>query len=278
MSESESLPTTVDALEGKAREHKQAQNTQYHVSVARHNINEVNDELDELAERLQDLKYYKTVFEGAFDGSAPAMVSTAVQVAEKAIDVTQEDLLKNVQSDDMGGGKASLADLSSETETNLEVQLTPDVETQIKQIQSAKKQVKNVTRTIKNKLESERTEWSTKVESAEELQKILGGRDSDFARTLNHMHTLLTRELMDSSGSARSFVSKWDNATSDWEKHQSLQSFDDFQEKHDLSDSTIDDVKTLSKSQKLTLADVSLDSLEEMKRVEELESAVELNL
>ncbi|QSX01192.2 hypothetical protein SAMN05444422_10411 [Halobiforma haloterrestris] len=278
MSESKSLPTAVDALEDKAREHKQAQNTQYHVSVARHNISEVNDELDDLAERLRDLKYYKKVLEEAFDGSAPSMTSSAVQVAEKAVEVTQEDLLENVQSDDMGEGDAELDDLGADGQSDLEVQLTPDVETHIEQIRSAKKQVKNVTETIESQLDSKRNDWSTKVAAAEELQKILGGQDSDFARTLNHMHTLLTRELMDSSGSATSFVSKWDNATSDWEKHQSLQSFDDFQEKHDLSDSTIEDVKTLSKSQQLTLADVSLDSLEEMKRVDELESAVELNL
>jgi len=73
-------------------------------------------------------------------------------------------------------------------------------------------------------------------------------------------------------------VSEWENATDSWEKHQSLQSFDDFKEKHHLSDSTIEDVKTLSKSQQLTLADVSIETLEEMKRVDELESAVELSL
>jgi hypothetical protein len=73
-------------------------------------------------------------------------------------------------------------------------------------------------------------------------------------------------------------VSEWGNATDNWEEHQSLQSFDDFKEKHDLSESTIEDVKTLSKSQQLTLADVSMDTLEEMKRVDELESAVELSL
>lgn len=276
MSSSQSLPAAVEALEDKAKEHKRAQNTQYHVSVASHNISDVNDELDELAERLRDLRYYKTVLENAFDGSAPSMTGSAVQVAEKTADVTQEDLLENVQSGEMGEEEADLDD--SDGGSNLGFQLTPEVETHIEQIRSAKKQLKNVTETIESQLKSKRDEWSTKVGAAEELQKILGGQNSDFARTLNHMHTLLTRDLMDSSGRASSFVSQWDNATSNWEGHQSLQSFDDFQEKHDLSDSTIEDVKTLSKSQQLTLAGVSLDSLEEMKDVDELESAVELSL
>jgi hypothetical protein len=83
---------------------------------------------------------------------------------------------------------------------------------------------------------------------------------------------------MDSSGSSSKFVSEWGNATDNWEKHQSLQSFEDFKEKHNLSNSTIEDVKTLSKSRELTLADVSMETLEEMKRVNELESAVELSL
>lgn len=278
MSRSQSLPTAVDALEDKAQEHKQAQNTQYYVSVARHNIREVNDELDELARRLRDLKYYKTVLEEAFDGSAPSMTGSAVQVAERAVEVTQDDLLENVQSKDVDDEETDLDGSDSERTTQPEVQLTPEVETQIGHIRSAKKQIENVTETVESRLKNEKREWKRKVDAAEELQKIIGGQGSDFARTLNHMQQLLGRELMDSSGSASNFVSQWKNATSNWKKHQSLQSFDDFQEKHDLSDSTVEDVKTLSKSEKLTLADVSLDSLEEMKGVDELESAVELSL
>ena len=274
MSGSQSLPTAVGALKDKALEHKRGENAKYTISVAQHNINEINGELDDLEEALRDLRYYKTVLEEAFDGSAPTMLGSAVQTAENAVEVTQDELLENVQRSEMSDDEVSL----DQNDTEPEVGLTPEVETQISQIRSAKQQVKNVSETIQGKLESKRDTWSTRVSAAEELQKILGGQNSDFSRTLNHMHRLLTRDLMDSSGSASTFVSEWDNATDSWEKHQSLQSFDDFKEKHNLSNSTIEDVKTLSKSQQLTLADVSMDSLEEMKRVDELESAVELSL
>ncbi|RLM63817.1 hypothetical protein DVK05_12955 [Halorubrum sp. Atlit-8R] len=274
MSGTQSLPTAVDALEDKAREHKQAQNTEYHVSVARHNIREINSELDDLEESVRDLRYYKTVFVEAFDGSVPTMVSSAVQAAENAVEVTQDELLANIQNNAMDEGET----VHEEDLTGLEVELTPEVKKQRSQIRSAKQMVENVSENIQTKLESKRDTWSTRVSAAEELQKILGSQNSDFARTLNHMHQLLTRDLMDSSENASRFVSEWENATDNWEEHQSLQSFDDFKEKHDLSDSTIEDVKTLSKSQQLTLADVSMDTLEEMKRVDELESAVELSL
>ena len=276
MSSTQSLPAAVEALEDKAREQKQAENTQYHVSVAQHNIREVNSELDDLITSLRDLRYYKTVFEEAFDGSAPMLVSSATQSAEKAIESTQEQLLEDVQSSLADDGET---ELGSDTDNgNLEVELTPKVSKQISQIQSAKQMVDNVTEQIEGQLESKQKAWSTKVSAAEELQKILGGQDGDFATTLNHMHTLLTRKLMDSSGSASNFVSQWTNAVSNWEQHQSLQSFDDFQEKHDLSDSTVEDVKTLSQSGELTLADVSLENIKEMKRVDELESAIDLSL
>lgn len=276
MSSTQSLPAAVEALEDKAREQKQAENTQYHVSVAQHNIREVNSELDDLITSLRDLRYYKTVFEEAFDGSAPMLVSSATQSAEKAIESTQEQLLEDVQSSLADDGET---ELGSDTDNgNLEVELTPKVSKQISQIQSATQMVDNVTEQIESQLESKQNAWSTKVSAAEELQKILGGQDGDFATTLNHMHTLLTRKLMDSSGSASNFVSQWTNAVSNWEQHQSLQSFDDFQEKHDLSDSTVEDVKTLSQSGELTLADVSLENIKEMKRVDELESAIELSL
>ena len=274
MADAKSLPTAVNALEDKAREHKQAENTQYHVSVAQHNIREVNNALDVLEKAITDLRYYQTILEEAFDGEPPTMLNSAVQTAEKAVSVTQDELLDNVQSNEMDGGEVDL----SKDDTDLKVELTSEVETQISQIRSAKQQVESVTQTVQSQLESKRDEWVTKVSAAEELQKILGGQNSDFAKTLNHMQRLLNRELMDSSGRASKFVSEWDNATSNWDKHQSLQSFDDFQERHDLSNSTIEDVKTLSKSQRLTLSDVSIDSLEEMKRVNELESAVKLSL
>ncbi len=276
MSSTQSLPTVVEALKDKARKKKQAKNTKYHVSVAQHNIREVNSELDDLITSLRDLRYYKTVFEEAFDGSAPMLVSSATQSAEKAIESTQEQLLEDVQSSLADDGEIELG--SDTDDDNLEVELTPKVSKQISQIRSAKQMVDNVTEQIEGQLESKQKAWSTKVSAAEELQKILGGQDGDFATTLNHMHTLLTRKLMDSSGSASNFVSQWTNAVSNWEQHQSLQSFDDFQEKHDLSDSTVEDVKTLSQSGELTLADVSLETIKEMKRVDELESAIELSL
>ncbi len=275
MSSTQSLPTVVETLEDKANKHKQAENTKFYVSVARHNIREVNREVDTLVKSLKDLQYYKTVFEEAFDGSAPVTTSSAVQAAEKAIETTQEGLLENIQSNIVGDDSNFGTDDSS---GDPEVQLTTEVETQIGQIDSAKRQIKNVTEQIESQLESKRKEWSTKVSAAEELQKILGGQNKDFSRALNRMHKLLTRELMDSSNSAANFVSKWENEVNNWEKHQSLQSFDDFQEKHNLSSSTIEDVKTLSKSRELTLADVSLETVEEMKRVDELESAINLSL
>ena len=277
MAQSKTLPTTVDALTQKAREHKQAENTQYHVSVARHNIREVNSELDDLAARLRDLRYYKTVLERAFDGSAPTMTGNVVQMATKVSDVSQSELLNNVQSENVDGGETDLANDSGGSR-DIAVELTPAVETHISQIRSAKTQVKQVTDSIETDLKTKQQTWTTKVSAAEELQRILGGQNKDFARTLNHMQALLNRKLLDSSGRASSFVSEWKNAIKNWEEHQSLQSFDDFQAKHDLSDETVEDVKTLSKSQTLTLADVSLETLKEMKRVDELEAAVKLSL
>lgn len=276
MSSTKSLPAVVKSLENKAKEHKQAKNTQYHVSVARHNISEVNSELDDLVESLEDLRYYKNVLEGAFDGSAPTMIRSAVQAAEKTVQTTQEGLLEKAQSGDVGTEEADLE--GDEGSSNPEVRLTPEIRTKIQQIQSAKRQVDNVRETIESQLESERSKWSEKVKAAEELQKILGGQNGDFSRTLNQMYTLLNQKLMKSTGTGSSFVSEWKGVVRSWKQHQSLQSFDDFQEKHNLSDSTVEDVKTLSRSRQLTLADVSADSLAEMKQVDELESAIELSL
>ena len=284
MSSSQSLPTAVEALEGKAREHKQAQNTQYHVSVAEHNIRELNDELDELADSLHELKYYKTVMEDAFGGSAPTVTVDAVKMAEKAADVTQEKLLANVQSDDVGQAEVDLEETSTDSGSRVAVQLTDEVETQISQIRAAKRQIEQATDRIQTLVENGgenwrgSDEWKEKIRAAEELQSILGSQNTEFNRALDQIRRLLNRELMDSSESATKFVRQWERATSNWEKHQSLQSFDAFQEEHDLSDSTVDEIRKLSKSERLTLADVSLDSLEELKSVDELESAVKLSL
>lgn len=273
MASTQSLPTVVDALEDKAKKHKQAENTQFHVSVAEHNIREVNRELEELVTQLRDLKYYKEVLEEAFDGDAPTMTKNAITAAKKITNVTQDALLEYVQSGEMDRD----VDLEEENEQP-QVELTSEVQKHIEQIRSVKKQLKTVSDQLVRDLENERENWRKKVNAAEELQKIIGAGGSDFAKTLNRMHTLLTQKLLDTAGDARNFIVQWNRAIDEWKEHQSLQSLDDFQKKHGLSDATIDDVERLSKSEKLTLADVSLDTLEEMKGVDELASAVVLNL
>lgn len=286
MSSSQSLPTAVGALEGKAKEHKQAQNTQHHLSIAEYNIRELNGELDELADRLRDLRYYKTVLEQAFGGSAPTMTIDAIQMAETATAVTQGDLLENVQSDNVGQEEPALNETGGDSGGRVEVQLTTEVETQISQIKAAKHQVKRATETIQTLIENgdeseswrSSDEWREKVRAAEELQSILGSQSKEFNRALNQIRRLLNRDLMDSSDRATKFVRQWKRATSNWEQHQSLQSFDAFQKEHGLSDSTVEEIRKLSKSEEVTLADVSLDSLEEMKSVDELESAIKLSL
>lgn len=284
MSSSQSLPAAVEALEGKAKEHRQAQNTQYHVSVAEHNISELNDTLDDLVDSLHELKYYKSVLEDAFGGSVPTVAVDAIQMAKKTADVTQAELLANVQSDDVRQEEASLDETNDDSGGRVAVKLTEEVETQISQIEAANRQLDRAIEEIKTRIENGgenwrgANEWKEKVRAAEELQSILGRQSTEFDKALDQIRRLLSRELMDSSDSATTFVNQWDRATSNWEQHQSLQSFDAFQEEHDLSDSTVDDIQKLSKSERLRLADVSLDSLEEMKSVDELESAVELSL
>jgi hypothetical protein len=275
MSSTQSLPAVVEALEDKAKKHRQAENTQYHVSVAEHNIREVNTELNKLISKLQDLKYYKTVLEEAFDGEPPTMLDSTVKDGKKIAKVNQVDLLQYVQSGEMTGE----VDLEAGSQQGQPiVERTPDVRKHISTTERVNKQLENVNDQLVRDLKKEREEWSTKIEAAEQLQKIIGAGSSDFATTLNQMHRLLTQKLLKTEGGAQNFVVQWERSVGEWEEHQSLQSLDDFQRKHGLSDATIDDVERLSKSRKLTLADVSVDTLEEMKEVDELASAVSLNL
>jgi len=76
----------------KAKKQKQAENTQFHVSVARHNIRAVNSELDALIASLRETSILQNRVRRGFDGSAPTLVSSAAQSAKKAIESTQEKL------------------------------------------------------------------------------------------------------------------------------------------------------------------------------------------
>jgi hypothetical protein len=289
MSTPQSLPTAVETLESKARAHKQAHDTEYHVSVAEHNIRELNDALDGLADRLRELRYYKTVLAEAFGGSVPSAVVDAGRTAEAAVEPTQADLLDNVQGGDVGDPDPDPApdpDLvgSVRDATTAEVRLTTAVRTQISQVESATRQAKQATDRIDRLIQSGDgnwegvTEWKEKLRAAEELQSILGTQNPAFDRALENLNRLLTRELEYNGDSAAAFVTQWTRATADWENHQDLQSFDSFQREHGLSDETVDEVRKLSRSKRVTLADVSLQSLEEMKGVDELASAVDLSL
>jgi hypothetical protein len=270
MSRDQSLSEAVKNIEQKAAEHGQAQKTQQHVGVARRNIIRINNEIDGLEATLEDLQHYKTVLENAFDGSTPRSMDSAVEDAKDAVEFTQAELLDSVQKGNLTGG--------NDKEGSGEEQLTPEIKEQISEVQSSKEQLKEVVESIRDELKNRRNIWMERIDSADELQEILDEQNSDFSQTINHLRELLTEDLLDTGGDASEFVFRWERATDNWESYRSLQSFDDFQRKHSLSDSTVEDIKKLSGSQQLTLADVSLESLEEMKRVDELESATELSL
>lgn len=285
MSETQSLPTVVEVLASKAQEHKQVQNTHYHLSVAQHNIRELNAQLESLAESLRELKYFKTVLQDAFGGSPPSITGNAMELAEDSIEVSQEELLENVQSGDVRIEDVDIDDTDFEGGSErLEVDLTDAVESQLNEIQTAERKIEaateNIKTTIKHGGENWRgtDDWKDKISAAEELQSILGTDNSEFKKALNDLRRLLKQDLMDTGEGARKFVRQWDRAVSEWEKHQSLQSFDSFKEEHGLSDSTIDEIRKLSESKRLTLADVSLDTLQEMKSVADLEKSVNLSL
>jgi len=252
MSDADTLTDAVSRIERKAANKEEAENIDEKVNSANRSLGRLNRELNELAEATEELQFYRQILYEAFDHSNDlSSISTALKEAEKATSVDRDGVVDKL--------------VDMETTRYQE------------QISDATDEVESATDDIKDELRSYWSKWDEDLKSARELQRIIGQQDDEFAQTVDWLDKLVNQDMKNPQKDASSVVFEWENATEQWEENQSLQDLSSFKQTHGLDEETIDVIRDLRQNS-VPLSSVDIDVLRELKQVQDLADAVELEI
>jgi len=252
MSESATISEAVARIEDKAEQKEATESIEDSVDDASSALNRINRSLDDLAEAVEELQFFRQILDEAFSGEEPESVHSAIQAAENAVDADREDMVETLRE---GAPEQVRSEISAATD-----------------------QVKDASQKVRTRLNDDYwREWKERVSSAQELQRIIGSQNDEFARTIEWIERLVTKDMQNPQKRAKSVISEWENATAQWSDHQDLQGLSAFQETHDLSDNTIQSIQTMSQDS-VALSDVDIEVLRELKRIPDLEESIDLEI
>ena len=257
MSDATTLSDAIESIEEQAERKETAENIDKKVAAARGTASSLNDDVQELAEAVQTLQFYRQLLDEMF-GESPR-VQSALDKAETAVRLDQSEIIDALVENTDGGRGTRVNEIR-------------------KDVTAATSSVEKETESIKTRLRSYESEWQERLSSARYLQEIIGGQNDEFTKTVRWLEEIITKNMWNPEQRASTVVSKWENATNQWENHQDLQGLDAFQETHRLSDDAIEAVERLSSQSSLTLDDVDVDVLAELKEIDQLANAVELSI
>lgn len=262
MSESsQTLAEAISDIERRATTKETADNLDQKVQLADSALSSLNKDIEDLTDAVEELQFYREILDGAFDITPPG--DAVIGEAETAVGKEKEEVVSLLV--DSGLNTRSVSDGSQFEEYR-------------KNVDEATKSVDSAIESAKEQLRNKRNKWEKQLKSAEELQSIIGSDGDEFARTVQWIRSLLNQKMFDPTNTASTVVSNWKNARKKWETNEELHGTDAFQRQHGLSDETMDAIKRLNNRTALTLDDLQIDTLEELKSVPELSAAVKLSI
>ncbi|MFA9427071.1 hypothetical protein [Natronorubrum sp. A-ect3] len=252
MSNATTLADAASQIEQKAKNKEDAENVDAKAKSAQRSLERLNKELEELAEAVSKLQFYRRLLREAFSHSdnLPS-VTSALEQAEAATERDRNEVTHKLVDLDTARLQQEISDATDEVE--------------------------EATETVKDELREYWSDWDDRLSSARELQRIIGQQEDKFAQTVNWLERLVHQGMQNPAKNASSIVNEWENASKQWKNNESLQGLSAFKQTHGLDDETVDVIRQLSQDS-VHLSDVDMDVLQELKQVTDLADAVELKI
>jgi hypothetical protein len=245
------LDEKVEELSAKATRIERSKDTEAKVVGAAKDIRRINGRLDDVRERADELQFYVRLYENAFDETRPGSVQPTIRNALEKVEIDDGEVLSAARDERL----SDLEDQVEEADTKVE-----------KAIDSMVKAIRKV-----------QSDWQDDLESAKELNKIIGG-DSGFQKLIADMRSFLGSEMWNTEKDPSQLKAQWKRYERKWEENTGKHGWETFQAEHDLADSTVEELKQFGDDDPVRLSDLSLGTLEEIKRVPDLEQALQLEV
>jgi|APHM01.1.fsa_nt_gi hypothetical protein len=246
------LGEKIVELTDKADRAERANDLEAEIRRAKDNIGDLGREIDSLESSVEGLIFYDEVLTGVFDVDRLDEADRAIRRVRDATDITDESVLN----------------AADDRET---IELLQNVEDSQEVVRDARSKTIDAIREHQRK-------WEAEIESASDLNQIIGGAGSGFEEVLSDMDTFLNDAIWDEDRTLSSLQSRWKNLMNKWEQNAGKHGWDSFQEEHGLSEDAMDILRRFSEESSVRLNELSVEIIEEVKAVDDLESAIRMEI
>jgi DNA repair exonuclease SbcCD ATPase subunit len=245
------LQDVVEGIEEKADQYEEAANYDTKKQQYRSSLSSMESSLSRLKRKVESMEFLIGVLTEVHGRDLP--VGGTVQVARNQV--------RSVISRDPGEFYELAAD-------GREDQYDESVQEAISKVDAAKS-------IIKDELRDVETEWQDRIQSARNIQKLVG-ESREMSKTINEIEQFVERRMRDETETVQTLTFQWEELHEDWQ--QGDVDWDTFQREHGLSDETMDVLRDLSSKGEIKLGTLSDETAEEMLSVKSLRDVVTLNI
>lgn len=246
------LEQNIEELKQKADRAERASDLEAEIRRAKDNIGDLARELGSLDSSVEGLLFYDGVLTRVFGDGRLNEVDRAVRRVREVSDITDEEVLSAVE----------------DRQTNEILQNVEDTQEVVRHARSG---------TI-DEIRKHQRRWEGEIESARDLNQIIGGAGSNFEEVLSEMDSFLNDAIWDEDRSLSSLESQWDNLTDKWEQNAGKHGWDSFQQEHGLREEAMDVLRQFAERGSVRLDELSVEVIREMKGIDDLESAIRMEI
>ena len=246
------LESVVDEVESKADDFEKVENYEAKKEQYLSRLSSLASSLGRLERRVGSMEFLTGVLTEVHDRDLPVggQVKTARESARSVLE-KDEDYFYDLAED------------GREDQYDQKIQQT------ITKVSNAEDAVKTELRTVEN-------EWTERVESARNVQKLVG-ESREMSRTLNEIEQFVTRKMWEDEEGVRALGFDWDDLMETWNSGGGVD-WETFQQEHSLSDETMDILKNLASEGEIKLDELDKDTASEMLSVDPLRNVVTLSI
>lgn len=245
------LEKRVDKIEDRADHVSRIEDIESRVVESRGELEDLYYTLSALEDEIVETRHHAHVFVKVFDGDRPASLDDAIQKADEVVSISEDELVKAAEN-------RNLRDIEKDAEDAIE-------------------NLGEVNEEIENEIQNIQRYWKDKIESAKELNSITEGGDSEFKNILRKMEDFF-EDIWDTSEEPEILADRWERLEQNWRENEGKHGWEDFKQKHGLSQDSIEVLKRFSESEKIYLNEVSTESLEELKNVTKLATSLAIEI
>jgi len=246
------LKQKINRIEEKADRAERANDLEAEIQRAKDNIDGLVGDFQRLDSLAEGLLFYDGVLRRVFGDDRIDEVDRAIERVQWISRTTDEDVLDAAENQE-------ITDLTRNVE---------DVQEVVRHARSE---------TIEE-VRAHQRDWSDEIESARDLNQIIGGAGSDFNDVLTNMESFLNEDIWNESRSIDSLEAQWERLTDKWSRNAGKHGWDSFKNEYRLSEDTMEILRQFAEQGTVRLNEVSIEVVREMKGIEELESAISMEI